>query len=308
MTPLFYRTSFSKHLWNLAASGYFARGLDADDHEFLEKVRVRGIANGELPNTTAVLIEELDFWHLPYAVEHGIARKAGPVPLRTPETPEQRALREAKSRAWHARRALAKTNKEIAEAELERERREHAEANARRKMREKISDREWEAAAPKRKRWVPSSRARVGYPWRGRRQFGKVVDRHYVPQWKVDDDTKRAKVAAARLRAIERQKNDERKAARERMAQKAQEAIRQAEQAVKTLEQVRRDLWYTPMDVGNYKQTILTLLRNSGPYVWTVETVMRSTGCHDEAFVRKCLTEMMRDGQLRKVPVPEGQT
>ena len=154
MQPLFfyrspvYRNSFSKHLYNLAISDFYARELDADDHEFLEQVRSRGIANGSLPNTNTVLIEELEFWHLPYAIAPDIERRAGPAPRRAPETPEHRAMRQARSNAWHARRALREHDKAIAAAELAREQREWEEANENRKLREILSDAAWEAAAP----------------------------------------------------------------------------------------------------------------------------------------------------------------
>jgi hypothetical protein len=64
----FYRTSLSRHLHNVVVNGFWQRDLDADDHEFLEYVRARGIANGSLPNTGVVLLEELAFWHLPYTI------------------------------------------------------------------------------------------------------------------------------------------------------------------------------------------------------------------------------------------------
>src|SRR5258705_5429989 len=102
LEPPFYRTSFSKHLHSLARSNYFSRGLDADDRQFLEYVRKHGIANGNLPNNSAVLLEELEFWHFPYSVAPGIERRIG---KRPPEEESQEAgsLRQARSNAWHAR-------------------------------------------------------------------------------------------------------------------------------------------------------------------------------------------------------------
>ena len=54
MHPVFYRRTFERHLHHLAISDFYARELDADDHAFLEKVKIRGIANGELPGYNAV--------------------------------------------------------------------------------------------------------------------------------------------------------------------------------------------------------------------------------------------------------------
>lgn len=180
MGPEFYRPPFLKHLHNLAISGFYARDLDADDHAFLEYVRERGIANGDLPRTCTVLVEELDFWSFPYSIDRAVSRRAGPVPLRSKETPEQRAIREARRAEWLARKAVREHDKAVAEAEVERERQEWLAARDRRKMREMLSDAEWEAADP----------ARI--------KFGKVVDRHYVPQWKVNEDKKKQRTGLRR--------------------------------------------------------------------------------------------------------------
>ena len=184
--PPFYRTSWSKHLHSLVRSGFFARDLDADDHEFLEYVKVRGIANGSLPNTSIVSLEELEFWDLPYGEAPGVQRKAGPVPLRMrpAESPEQRAMRQARTSAWHARRIIRAEERAIAEAEMARERAEWEKANEKRKLQETISDAEWEAAAPRKPVPLRFAKKRVA-------SFGKTVGRHYVPQWKVDEQLRR---------------------------------------------------------------------------------------------------------------------
>jgi hypothetical protein len=165
--PTFYRPTFYRHLHNLTINGFYARELDADDHAFLERVKVRGIANGDLPNVNTVLVEELDFWHLPYTVDRSIKRRAGPVPLRVGETPERREARLRSTAEWHKRRAERERDNAIAAAELAREKREWEEAEVRRRVRLAVSDAEWKAAAP--------------------RKFGKVEKRHYVPQWKIDE-------------------------------------------------------------------------------------------------------------------------
>jgi len=279
MQPAFYTPKFSRALWSLAASGFYARYLDADDHAFLEAVRVRGIANGSLPNTSAVLIEELEFWHLPYAIDHGVARKAGPY-QRPPETPEQRERRQASAARWHARRAIRKQEREIAAEELKREEREWAAAKERRKMREKISDAEWLAAAPGR-----------------RRKFGKVVDRHYVPQWKLDEQ---------RLRTAERQKPREALATRKR--KKREKIMAEARATLDRVNRLERE-WQqqqagypTSEMLVALKHAIKNLLRSAPVVVWTPEMLMRGTGCTDRAVMDHCLQEMLRDHHVRKVP------
>jgi hypothetical protein len=163
-----YRTSFSKHLHSLARSGFFSRRIDADDRQFLEYVRKCGVANGSLPNSGAVLLEELEFWHFPYSVAPGIERRVGKRP-REEESQEARSLRQARSRALHARRIIRENEKAIAEAELAREHREWEAAEQKRRVRELITDAEWEAAAPAHAR------------------FGTTIERHHVPQWKLDE-------------------------------------------------------------------------------------------------------------------------
>jgi len=346
--PYVYRTSFSRHLYSLMHNGFWARDLDADDHAFLEYVKARGIANGTLCCTDTVSLEELEFWQRPYTIQPDIVRKAGPVPIRArpPETPEQREQRLARSSRWWARRAIREHEKAIAAAELEREQREHEQAKERRKLRERITDAEWNAAAPTREI-----------------RFGKVEGRHFVPQWKLDERgelnkaderarRKREKVAReARARrreqkAREAQEHRERleqqareaaereatafaqdafnRAARQELARREREQIereqiaaervaleaevreRMIEDARKTIERVNRlergwrDMPPSPADAEKLKRTVLDLLRNTAPHVWTVEELSRSTGCADQTFLKKCLDELVRDGRLRK--------
>ena len=152
MEPPFYRPSFSKHLFSLARSNYFARGLDADDRQFLEYVKRHGCANGNLPNMGVATLEELEFWHFPYSVQPGIERRVGKRP-REEESQEARSLRQARSNAWHARRIIRENEKAIAAAELAREQKEWEAAQAKRKLRQLISDHEWETAAPGDRIW-----------------------------------------------------------------------------------------------------------------------------------------------------------
>ena len=164
------RAPFLKHLHNLVINGFWQRDLEADDFEFLEYVKARGLANGSLPCSNVVLLEELEFWHLPYSIAPNIERRVGR-PSRNSrfETDEQREMRQARSNAWHARRIIRENEKAIAAAELEREKREWEKAQQQRKVRELIADAEWEAAAP-----TSSS-------------FGATVGRHHIPQWKLEE-------------------------------------------------------------------------------------------------------------------------
>ena len=288
-----YRRSFSRHLHSLVVNGFYAPDLDADDHAFLEQVRERGTANGTLPGSNTVLIEELEFWHVPYAVDNSVARRAGPPSPRVFETPEEHEARKAR---WRAQREIREQEKAIAAAEMERERCEWQAAQETRKLRALMADAEWEAAAPR------------------KRKFGKVRGRHYVPQWKFDDQ-REAVIARATtdesMRALklfklaeERLKEERKKAGLEQARRRR--VIEEARETVRVLDRLVTPPVY---DAHSLKRQILTLVRSTGmtSLVWTHETLMRSTGCYDREFLETCLNEMMRDGLLRKVTIPETQ-
>jgi hypothetical protein len=173
-----YYTSYSRALLSYANNGFFARDLDADDHAFIEGVRERGsIACGSLADPTPTqcthsddvihrtsLLEEEEFWRLPYTVDTSIGRRFGPTrpptaraPGTTPHAEQLRKNREL------AAKALAEEHQRLVDRQIEQLRR----------------DIEWErASAP----------------------FGRVVDRHFVPQWKLDD-AKAEKVSRQKARA-----------------------------------------------------------------------------------------------------------
>ena len=200
--PFWYsRPPFLRHLHNLAISGFYARELDADDHDFLEYVKVRGIANGTLPNTSIVSLEELEFWHGPYSDAPDVEVRHGPVPTRVRPllSPEQQAFKQARTNIWHARRIIRKEERAIADAELEREQKEWEAANERRTLRNLVADSEWEAADPsKRKELATKATERERKIWlkangvlkKPAKLFGKIVNRHYIPQWKVEEQFK----------------------------------------------------------------------------------------------------------------------
>jgi hypothetical protein len=208
----FYRPSFERHRHSLVINGFYTRELDADDFAFLEYVKKCGVANGSLPSSNVVLLEELQFWHLPYTVMPRFDRQIGRTP-RLVDHDDYRAMKRAKRDAWHAQRLIREQQKAIAAAELEREQREWEAAQQKRKARELISDAEWEAAAPRKV------------------SFGKTVDRHYVPQWKLDE-LHRAKTEARAVSVA--------KSARRRHQQEVREAAAAARARAKQREHERQ--------------------------------------------------------------------
>ena len=219
-----YRPNFYRHLHHLTISGFYTRELDADDFEFLEQVKTRGIANGTLPCTNTVLLEELEYWHLPYAIDWTIKRTHGPVPTRGKgETPESKAIRIA---AWKARNAERLANKAISEAEMEREQAEWEAARARRKWREINVDAEWEAADPARK--AKSASGSVSGKRKLIRYAGSTANpRYYVPEWKREEE----RAEKARKQAQQDASDAERNAiAAEKRAERAAAARAEAEE------------------------------------------------------------------------------
>ena len=313
MEPPYYRTSFSKHLHSLARSNYFAQRLDWDDRQFLEYVKKTGLANGSVPSTNVVLLEELEFWGNPYTVHPHIERRVGKRP-RPYETQEQYELRKARSNRWHAQRIIRENERAIAAAELAREQREHEEAQAKRKAREAMTDAEWEAAAPK-------------------LRFGKMTGRHFIPQWKLDErgelndaDAKKAKLAAKRLEK-ERLKREAAEIERQRDERLAQHAIDQMNAAVaREAEATRTDrqrvideawanvrrldriIGVQGVPVSYTRSTlrgaIMTLLNSTPGHVWTREEMARSLGVTDMAFLENCLNELVVNGHLKKMDRP----
>jgi hypothetical protein len=286
---IFYKPSFYRHLHNLTISGFYARELDADDHEFLEYVKVRGIANGSLPNTSLVSLEELEYWQLPYAIEPGVEQKSGPVPLRVRAvvTPDQLALRKARTSAWHARRIIRAEEKALSDAELARERSEWEKANERRKLRDLLTDAEWDAAAP----------------------FGATIKRHHIPQWKLDeqglipdrppDQAWLRKREAKRLQKAAKERRQAIAAEKER--QRSEAIIEDARKTVVAVERmVAEQKTETPITyrtADELKRAVDTLIRSAPTRVWTPDSIERSLGCN-RAMLDVCLHEMVRDAQL----------
>lgn len=316
----FYRTTSARRYHNAVANGFWSRYLDADDHEFLDYVRRTGSANSSLPGREAVLIEELEFWHLPYSLAPGIERHIGRRPRELPEeTAEARALRQARTSAWHARRMIKEQERKIAAVELEREQREWKEANAKRKRQQIISDVEWEAAAP-------------------HRNFGTTVNRHYVPQWKLDEiaqaktERKVRKIletSSPKWALTERRERLAKDAARieaDRRAAKLEEETRfevgarlldewvekrkqaaaerlleEARKTVELAERVERETITAPTtyDPETLKVAIMSMLSRTAPYVWNGYALMRALGCTNEDLMNRCMKSLAAEGKLQ---------
>ncbi len=308
--PTIYRPSFQRHLYSLAISDFYARYLDADDHAFLERVRRRGIANGDVPRGDVVSpLDEIEFWGAQYAVEN----RAAPAPKRV--QPPQVALRLAMRKA---RRVSFSRDAEaaITRAELEREQREQAAAIEVRRQRDLQADADWEAAAPKgpwretpeaeaaRLRAVERALAEVEAAKEGeRRKAERAANaRRRRAMRKAAEEAQRVKAEAeaARLRR-EHQARAEQAAGQARAAAVALQRGREAvERAKQTLAQDPGWPRAQQAAVEGMKDLIATRVRSAPTYPWTAEALMRAIGCTDESVMQRCLDEMVRDGKLQR--------
>lgn len=177
-----YYRSYHRALVSYASSGFLSRHLDAEDVAFVERIRERGyVACGSLgqivPTTyaddvvhrSAVFEEETEFWRAPYALERSIWRRTGPF-LRTP----------ARAPGTTPFAIKRKQDREEVKATQEEEQRKLDQLKREREEQQRRRDAEWDAAAPK------------------AAPFGKTRGRHFVPQWKIDEQ--RAAVARTRVR------------------------------------------------------------------------------------------------------------
>jgi hypothetical protein len=284
-----YQTTFSRHIYSVLVNGFMARELDADDHEFLEYVRARGIANGSVPNTSLASVEELEFWQLPYDAAPDVERRPGPVPLRARpvETDTDRAFRLARTSAWHARRVIRAQERAIAEVEMARERAEWAKANERRKRQEIMSDAEWDAADP------------FKAAKRGRRKpaFGATIGRHYVPQWKLDE---KIDAAVAKAEAKKAKAKEAKEAKRAKQQAEAEALIEQARRVVDQHTQLGAAPPPAAYTIDSLKAAIMALGRSSTPgTMWREEAMMRALGC-TRHMLDYCLDQLLREGRLRR--------
>lgn len=246
MRPDVYYRSYSRALISYANSGFFSRDLDADDVAFIEQVRESGrLRCGSLANlaptdctysddviSRVALIEEMEFWHLPYQIDQRIPRRQGPVirPKPTPagSTPAAIGRRERRE-LLEAARAAAFAEAAAKQAELLRR------------------DIEWENAAP-----LP---------------FGKVEGRHYVPQWKVDEQRRRGKVDRyQRDRSINRRRSTERR-----------DAVSQ----------------------GTLKERIVSKLNEIFPQTISIDRLMTVIGCDDKQLMIQAVNEIIGESRAQ---------
>ena len=218
MNPNVYTKSYSRALFKYRSNGFFSRPLDADDNEFIARIRETGrCGNGTLAQLipthyefqTSVQMragghrapdEERDYWKGHWALEPGIERRMGPAPPPLPErksgvTPIARqrilnrislvAMREELAREWADRQARLNEERE------------------RRILANMLADLEWEHDAGLQRavraghyaghveKFVMAKR-KLDYRKPAAPQPAPVlVDsrNHYVPEWKVDGHT-----------------------------------------------------------------------------------------------------------------------
>jgi hypothetical protein len=284
----FYRTTYARALHSAVVNGFWQRYLDADDLEFLEYVRKSGSANSSLPGVGAVLLEELEFWHLPYSIAPGVERRSGPR-IRISESAEKKQARRA---AWQARRIIREQERAIADAELERERQEWEKARKMRAWRALIADTEWEAAAPH------------------KAHFGATVGRHHVPQWKLDE--RGVKAAVKEIKPLQeklenaepgidpmtamREAIEEDRQRREKIIEQARKTIEDVEKLKPIWEQATHDRLYPNAD--SLKNAIMRLITGTG-INWSPGAIAAQLGCIPEE-ARVCLEALVQSGRLQR--------
>ncbi len=331
-----FRAPYLKALHSYVVNGFFARDLDAEDWAFIERVRERGcVPSGSLAQLAptpctfsddviprVALIEEMDFWQQPYAVDKITVRRSGPVPKPQRQlpgtTPEAIARKERREMLAEARAAEERRAEERRIEQLRR-------------------DIEWEKAAPP------------------KLVFGKVdKKRRYIPQWKVDelDAQKRAKIKEAEAQkqrwraelalkqaakalkrheqaanalkpalpavAIEPTPVDQRAEAQKQRATQAlgermMLVVREARERTAAIEQAARERnareaqrryqqeAFDPRKML-FKERIKAVMRERYPQILSLEAVMAATQCDDKQFMIECLEELIAGGMVLKHP------
>jgi hypothetical protein len=302
-----YYTSYHRALIKYVNNGFFSRDLDADDIAFIEQIRERGyVACGSLglPVPTQCtysddvvhrigLEEETEFWKRPYPVDQIVVRRSGPV-RQTPtrlggQTPGAIRLRE--------RRAL-----------VAKERADEAQRLLDRQIEQIRRDIEWEKAQP--------------------RKIGRVVKRHYVPQWKIDDDAftanekKRAR-ARARAKTLRDEKASRLRTKQMRAEQQERrrilaehratlERLRQMEPRPAPIEppldarrdensldaMVRRE--HIKGQIEHINGRIVAILRDAFPNMVTLDALFLAMPDVDRELVIQCAEEMTGNGRIKK--------
>jgi hypothetical protein len=303
--PEIYRPHFLKHLHNLAVSGFYARGLDADDFALLERVREHGSIVGGHEHRT-VLVEELDYWQRHWATEPGVTRQLAPERLKPePLTEQERLARELERERRAVERELEAQERAREWAIWERE-------QAKRAKQHTDADREWEEAAPERLRKQPA-----------RSELWKR--RHYIPEWKwrelaqpwntpilIDATWKTPRVteavkpnngmaaagdaprkstaivAAPPLMPIAAPQNDH--------ALAAWKALRR--EANQSLDFVIAALNDNAGQVNLTKRDILRTLRGNRERLWSLEELMLAIGSDNRNFTVRCCYELAIAGYI----------
>jgi hypothetical protein len=182
-----YRKTASRWFAKVARDEFCARTLTADDHALLEHVRKYGsVACGSLADLAPTevycfdlrrhrLLEEQEFWERPYthekirvklSVELSRIRKAQKLARRAEYKERLQKIQAERIAKREAQRAMAQ---EALEEERKAWRKEQADLAAereRRRMELSFADREWEAATPTHRHYVPEwKREETKEPW-----------------------------------------------------------------------------------------------------------------------------------------------
>jgi hypothetical protein len=280
-------------MYSYVNNGFFARDLDADDWEFIERLRERGsIAVGIVgdwapdgsfgygQNQGYAFEEEREFWENPWPVErYTVNRTAVVRPLLYAEKPE--VVRARKEKRARDKALLATTLK----AEREEWNRQQKERQLH-QLQAVIDDHEWDRAAPKPK-------------------FGKVVNRHFIPQWKLDEErrkrlpqSKRAKAAKYELRTRRRLELERvREANAAAQTEDAREKLRQRWHAERVAT-AQTTVFVAKNIKEGLKRKIFAAMDAELRAVWTINALMLKTGTHEvyRELLIQCCREIIADG------------
>jgi hypothetical protein len=203
-----YRTSYSRAITHAIGSGFYARDLDADDVAFIERVRETGcIACGSLADVVPTyvtdldyrshrLIEELDFWHFPYAIDPSVERRQSGAAERKAERERLlggRVVLARKQQHREAERAATKAELAREEADWAAQKAALAKERERRLKQTMEADAEWEASRPH-----PTENPAPYKPERRERH----MSRFYQPIWATEEYEKEREIAKAKAAAL----------------------------------------------------------------------------------------------------------
>ena len=233
MNPNIYATTYSRAKTWYANNVATARFLDADDWAFIEHVRQCGIANGELPYTNSFVLQELDYWHMPYWIDYSVHRRVGS----RKEKSQKFMIPDADAVSRKAQRVRAKADREAAKQamkeEWDRQKRDLEKERQERLRRTMEADIEWDRDHEREfsnLHEAPESFAE--YTNRKARASGLPL-RHYIPHWKLEEmETPKQKQRRQKLeavKAVEKKKRKEDHARLQKIAQQIEAEQRWAE-------------------------------------------------------------------------------